>query len=653
MNSIKEADTQLKHRVPDIPGIPKATFTYVLTKPLGSINPGHVVQRGLDNISEILPYVMSFVPRVRSVKIIDRRQGRDEAVGYRCVERSEGHCAIEVQKGGIIDRISIWLAKQNETEVAVRVHEGHVVPYPESMARLFKGFPLVGTERFPFPVVVNTLKFRTTIERDGIELSDNDRQNRDAIKDGVKAFGLLLDRLASGNVTKQYNVASQITGGVFAVQQATQWYGAEVVPQLVDTLTGRCIVTCASGRRPLGECHIPYMPKDKKSVDYLKGMYGLLRPIFSDCLPVEDEAVDWYDRLGFDRFKGLGFNLEQLVEWVADKGSLSGLPMMESSINWLNRLIAFVLEHDRALLDKHAIVPNQVGEFKTLKDELYWDRGVDPRLIETYRILSGVDFHAILLHKEFMGHSTLLPEEKGKSTKNLARVIDDTLQDESRNPGYPVAIGLLFEWLDEPKRSEDEITELFPWFASRRPQLLLNTFTPSARINALAIVRSGKVEALAELASSDLSSEEIDQIAKNPDIVRSYLRWLESRVDDEEHADEDRGDHGEEIVYHALRNRFPESEGYDVDWASKRGEGRFDFVVKQLLTGEELWYVDAKTTSRGMGNSDTIPFFMRRSQWQFLQDPAVRDKYWLARVFMANDGPNVSWLRISRLDKIE
>ena len=46
----------------------------------------------------------------------------------------------------------------------------------DNVPRLFKGFPLIGTENFSFPAVINSFGFTPTEDRDGVYLgqSDND-----------------------------------------------------------------------------------------------------------------------------------------------------------------------------------------------------------------------------------------------------------------------------------------------------------------------------------------------------------------------------------------------------------------------------------------------------------------------------------------------
>jgi hypothetical protein len=82
-----------------------------------------------------------------------------------------------------------------------------------------------------------------------------------------------------------------------------------------------------------------------------------------------------------------------------------------------------------------------------------------------------------------------------------------------------------------------------------------------------------------------------------------------------------------------------------VCWASKdRDEPCYDFEITK--NGQPYCYCDAKTTRRGIANADSIPFFMRKSQWTFLSNLDDCIPYYVARVFV-EDGNKIKYLRIS------
>ena len=657
-DSIKNADDDLKRQdvTREMKGGINTSFVYDLTQPLGDIDTRRVVQKGLEDIEETLPYVMSFVDRVGSVEIVDERDGASHILRYTRSKHENGSFVVEVEKDGTASNVTIIGATVNATTVAVRVDEGRVVPLSEKMARVFKGFPLVGSHGFPFPAVTNSLAFETTTEREAIELSNSDQKNRKALTDALEAYGLLLDELGRTGVANSYNAVVWPSGSLEG--QAVEWYKGSITPSLIKTMGTKCPVRCITGSRPLAECRIPFIPKSHRSPDYLSDLFDLLEPLYRDQLPMKDEALPWYDNLSFDRFKGLNIDLEELVKRIADLGSLSSLPLTtEHKEPWLRRVTEFALQHAPELLDKLAIVPNQRGDFKQCKG-LYRDVGVDEGLVKIFEKLTGEDYRACLINPGFETIEGLLPKEKLKNTKMLARGIDESLQEhqsESRSLGYINAVRLLGRWCDatrEGKRKgKEELEELFPWFADRRAQLYLDSFDEAQRDSALVIVSSGKLEGLSKLATSNLTAADIEQLASAPARVLGILRYFDSRVDDEDHADDPVGKEGEGIVHDKLLRIFPESEGYKVDWSSKRNIDEYDFEVRR--NGAVIWYVDAKTTAQGIANSHSIPFFMRMSQWQFLLNEEPRNKYWIARVFLNdNSSPDVCWLRVTRSDAI-
>jgi hypothetical protein len=85
--------------------------------------------------------------------------------------------------------------------------------------------------------------------------------------------------------------------------------------------------------------------------------------------------------------------------------------------------------------------------------------------------------------------------------------------------------------------------------------------TDVQREQALVIAQSGKMEALAELASSGLTDEEYHLLIANIKKLPLALSLLSKTVDDQEFADSSTGDTGEEIVYKDLKMKYPRNSG--------------------------------------------------------------------------------------------
>ncbi|MEZ4986728.1 MAG: DUF3883 domain-containing protein [Saprospiraceae bacterium] len=91
------------------------------------------------------------------------------------------------------------------------------------------------------------------------------------------------------------------------------------------------------------------------------------------------------------------------------------------------------------------------------------------------------------------------------------------------------------------------------------------------------------------------------------------------------------GRFGEELVYKELIAKFGENR---VNWLNKGGETykEYDFEILGR-NNEVLYFVDAKATTTGEVTGDTVPIYIRPSEWTFMQ--RCKDNYIIARVYNA------------------
>lgn len=91
------------------------------------------------------------------------------------------------------------------------------------------------------------------------------------------------------------------------------------------------------------------------------------------------------------------------------------------------------------------------------------------------------------------------------------------------------------------------------------------------------------------------------------------------------------GRFGEELVYKELVAKFGEIK---VNWLNKGGETykEYDFEILGR-NNEVLYFIDAKATTTGEITGDTVPIYIRPSEWTFMQK--CKDNYIIARVYNA------------------
>jgi hypothetical protein len=91
------------------------------------------------------------------------------------------------------------------------------------------------------------------------------------------------------------------------------------------------------------------------------------------------------------------------------------------------------------------------------------------------------------------------------------------------------------------------------------------------------------------------------------------------------------GRFGEELVYKELVAKFGESR---VNWLNKGGETYKEYDFEILSRNNEiLYFIDAKATTTGEVTGDTVPIYIRPSEWAFMQK--CKDNYIIARVYNA------------------
>ncbi len=185
---------------------------------------------GIRDLKENVEYMLAFGEGVGCIRLVDewngeearyRRAGAEAAPGLRDGDLAEGILLAATEKccgGGSScpERSYFLIAADGQVQTAVRVQvDGEMRPVrlmgPENgSARLFCCFPLIGTEAFPFPAVVNSRAFEPTEPRDGIYLTGRDipevRRNEQLFGAAVLQLERLADCLADLGVQGLYQL---------------------------------------------------------------------------------------------------------------------------------------------------------------------------------------------------------------------------------------------------------------------------------------------------------------------------------------------------------------------------------------------------------------------------------------------------------------
>lgn len=395
-------------------GILNTSFTYYLTDEIGH----SVANKGLIDLDKCLPYTFVFVEELKSIKI--KHSGK---LFKNTTEFSEINSNIRVKKIDIKegDDQNSWTANEfvflskNLTTIAipVKIETNQIVikEIEEDIPKLFCDFPLIGTESFNFPVIINNPNFNPTDPRDGVFLTTSQRSNplaesnKQYVHEAIELYYELLE-FASNNKWVNLHLLAYVKPLQFYPNWVSEsWYKDYILNDLRQKLLYTPIVNTASNElMPIftkdGAKYIWFPQSTNKK--YRKKLWDISKHWFPWVLPSENEIEIWNKLIWKDCGK---LNSDQLSVFIENTKTISELEKVLKNIDsyeWLNQYYEFIKEENDeydSIINNRAIFPNQYGVF-VKKSKLYKDKGDISDDLKLILNELGNDIKDDLLHKE-------------------------------------------------------------------------------------------------------------------------------------------------------------------------------------------------------------------------------------------------------------
>ena len=623
------------------------SFSYNLRKKLPGLSSSvDTVELGLEQIYDVLPYTLCFMSKVQSVEILDNRASANIR-NFKIIRNQSSNSLQKfiIKENQQTTEVEFVKLKYQQVETVYRHKDGAIQPFPKNISKLFCGLPMIGSENIGLPFILNSFDFEPTLEREGVEITPNDTKNLSLFKQAIELYQILMNDVAQKQLDGAYYL-TKLNNRYHGVEGSKNIYRRDFLPLIQKKIESSKIVKNAYGKFiSFSEMLLPY--KEGKSFSEL---FKYASEIKKSRLPSLNSYEGWVDATDFTLFPKQKYDLKAFVEEISQTQQIQAF-VLSSNVDthdWLRGIASMVNEENEDLFSQFAILPNQKGNLRTKKD-LYIDNDISGELKSIYNKLNSKEIEIDLLDKLFNEFSNVV--DRSFDTSDICKKIDNLLKEKySTEKGSTVSFSLplndLYKWINNSPKQKKELEELFVWFYPKRATLFMDTFGEIERDYAFTIVQSGKIKALAALAESDITPEELEYISKNSEAMSRLYALMQSEIDDKQNANSETGEYGENLVFNDLRQKYKQFDSYEVIWASKKGEARFDFEVRHK--GRTVLFVDAKTTMRGISNSDSIPFFMRNSQWNFLPTIEIEVKYLIARVFKKENA--IKYLQINTFD---
>lgn len=369
-----------------------------------------VVAEGIAKLKQCAPLIVAFNRQFAAINIATPSGVVVFDVVDRKVLQQSGieQIAVSETTNGNKRMIRYLVAHGDKLSVAVPVEttdDGLECRQIENTPRLFLGFPLIGTENFSFPAIINSFRFTPTENRDGVYLWQAEGSNANLENQAVleEACGLLVGML-------QYVVASGWRNAYRLAEipdlQRQNWLDGD---KLRDFLKESLIERIRQIPAVLNESGQAILPKESEIplADTAEGVAGLWDLLVEwqddgDIWPRRDESAGWCDAVKswaalLDRDPGSfdettdGRKLASRVDTVSHaplsnprthRVSLlaDSLKGNRPTINWLDQLITFLRANGQGdAVSEHRIVPSQEGFLRT-SPKLHRDVGISEEL---------------------------------------------------------------------------------------------------------------------------------------------------------------------------------------------------------------------------------------------------------------------------------
>ena len=461
-------------------------FSYIFTENSSGLHTG---KRGIEDLKNALSFAILFISQIKklkSVRVKNELDNTDEI--YILNENAKINIGeLEIQKVEHNNNATyIAIISDKTTSIAMQVdfinnNEIKLIAKHKQTPNLFKVFPLIGSENFAFPTIINSLEFEPTKEREGVILSGSEQlqtqiaTNRQIISNVVVFYQNFIKIICTDKTYKWtclYELANIETPENSKHLVDLEWYKLNVILPIRKTLLSMPIVEIENSINciVLENALFPYIPYGRE--EDLLPFWDICFEFVGSKMPKKRDVLAWtkilsgnYEEWGkVKENTNLKYDLKRLLKDIEQIGTVAKLAEnnftnnINETIKWLNKVIAFVFEQEETEFFKTIkVIPNQLGQFK-LMENLVSDH--DTRIPDELKIilkeLSNDDWREKLVHKDIVCE---LPITQKTGVNQISTTIDSIIE-ENKNHNIRRAVYQLIAFYS-PEFTENENNEIW------------------------------------------------------------------------------------------------------------------------------------------------------------------------------------------------
>ena len=477
----------------------------------------NIARLGLEDLGRNIAYALVFVEDIKKVTVAGSFTYVNASYEILTNEKEVQFFDVIKESPGDKEVFTIAKISSGFTSVCVPVKKVGktviILPIDKDVPKLFCDFPLIGTEVFSFPVIINNPNFNPTDPRDGIYLTRSERPNRDIdenkkiIDEAIQLYYLLLNH-ASDNRWENLHLLAKIR----SMSETPDWlsqsyFNDNILKPIRAKLLYAKIVKNAEGNLKSILDHeddrkYMYFPSHPKK-EIREEIWEVASEWFPHILPQKTEIDLWYN-LSWDQCGKL--TLDTLALFISQKKTIDELqkklPKIDA-VKWLNKVYKLLMLDEKeciTILEQRAIVPDQNGDFWK-KKQLSLDAG---DILDDFKNILEAFGYEIRTKLADDGIELDFDDrlyDLNKAVKEIVSQVEEKTNDRESSKNYRKPFNMLLSFFNKyPEKSKN----IFPSIFKRKHILyddeqILNNFGKAEELDKL-FVRFN-VTSTSELAS--------------------------------------------------------------------------------------------------------------------------------------------------------
>ena len=363
----------------------KEDFDTIFEYPLDEISI-EFAKNGIKDLVNTLPQTLIFVDKVETVTVIDNIKNKSYSFTK---EFNANNSTYKIKSKD--EEFCFWIKSNEKLQIALKVNDTtdfHLVKWSDKTPKLYRDFPLIGSDNFHIPFLINSSNFYPNEERSGLMLVDTQNEkvliNRNLIEEAFKLAQEFIIELKEKHTYKNSFLLANSKIPNFDNIAVKEWYKLNIRNPYREFITQNLIVENNSNTSILvKDLKVPYYDKDANA-ELQTNFFNICSPFYDRRnIPLLETYRQWVEIVEYDYedwYTDLKITLSNLMDKLITKGHI--VPHNNEEIVAMNNLYEFLYnngKHEAISLRK--IIPNTNGDFDVLKN-LYVNRETQEQFIK-------------------------------------------------------------------------------------------------------------------------------------------------------------------------------------------------------------------------------------------------------------------------------